>query len=301
MASIRAHLVDAICRVTVKRKLAAATDIIETRKIFDAVPARKQEGVRITPATLGGIAGEWVESTNGQDCGITLLYLHGGGYVGMSPRTHRPITAAFARRGLRVFAADYRLAPEHQFPAAVDDARAAWQALHAMVEGPLCVAGDSAGGGLSLALMLDLRERNLPLPQAAILFSPWTDLTASGASMTANASRDAILPATGMDVLASSILGDTDPRNPLASPVYGDMGGLPPMIFQVGAREILLDDTARVAAKARAAGVSVAVDVVPVVPHVWQLFSGLPESARSFNTCVAFLKQHAVQRIQTAA
>ena len=290
-----------MCRITVKRKLAAATDIIATREIFDNVPMRKQSGVRVTPATLGGVAGEWVESTEGKSNGIALLYLHGGGYVGMSPRTHRPITATFARRGFRVFAADYRLAPENVFPAAVDDARAAFQALRALGDGPLCVAGDSAGGGLSLALMLDLRDRNLPLPQAAILFSPWTDLTASGASMTRNASRDAILPATGMDTLAAAIVGTADPRNPLASPVFGDMRGLPPMIFQVGEREILLDDTLRVVANARAAGATVALDVVPVVPHVWQLFVALPESVRSYNACVAFVEQHAAQSHRTAA
>ncbi|MCC2106809.1 MAG: alpha/beta hydrolase fold domain-containing protein, partial [Hyphomicrobiales bacterium] len=155
MTSLRAHLINFALRHTVKRGLAKSKTPHDVRRVFNSARSFPPRGVTFTPATLGGVPGEWVEAASTPATG-TLLYLHGGGYVGMSPRTHRAITGAFARRGFRVFAVDYRLAPEHVFPAALDDATAAWTALRAAAQGPAYVAGDSAGGGLTLALLLNL-------------------------------------------------------------------------------------------------------------------------------------------------
>src|SRR5208337_53119 len=166
MTSLRARLINSIMRCRVKGRLAACASPLDARKIFQGRPLPGPFGVRFTPAALGGVAGEWAEAKAGL-ARATLLYLHGGGYIGMSPRTHRNLTGAFAKRGFRVFAPDYRLAPEHPFPAAVDDAAAAWPALRAHVDGPACVAGDSAGGGLTLALLMRLRDKGERGPDAA--------------------------------------------------------------------------------------------------------------------------------------
>ena len=246
--------------------------------------------MRFAPAALGGVAGEWAESKGTRPAEATLFYLHGGAYIGMSPRTHRNLTGAFARRGFRVFAADYRLAPEHPFPAALDDAAAAWRALRAKVRGPLYAAGDSAGGGLTLALLMRLRDMGEQPPDAACLFSPWTDLAVTGASTRTNANRDPLLAANGLDKVAEAYLAGADPRNPLASPVYGDFTGLPPLIFFVGDTEILLDDTLRAAERARDAGVKVELRVAPDMPHVWPFLNRVtPEGRRAMDEAAAFL------------
>ena len=171
-----------------KHRLSACPDAVGcTQESPTPAPLIVPKGARFTKATVGGIPGEWVEVERRSQG--TLVYLHGGGYVCMSSRSHRAISAGFALRGLRVFAADYRLAPEHKFPAAVDDAMTVWRALRAEVDGPIFVAGNSAGGGLSLALMLNLRAHGERLPDAACLFSPWTDLTCTSDSMREQRSR----------------------------------------------------------------------------------------------------------------
>jgi acetyl esterase/lipase len=245
--------------------------------------------MRLTPATLGGVVGEWVEPENG-GVEATLLYLHGGGYIGMSPRTHRALTGGFALRGFRVFAADYRLAPEHRFPAALDDATAAWRALRAQVVGPIFVAGDSAGGGLCAALLLNMRDHREKGPDAACLFSPWTDLAGTGASLKTNRHRDPMVVADGMQAVAAAYVGAADPRTPLISPIYGDLAGLPPLLIFVGDSEILLDDARRLAERARAAGVAVELRVYPDMPHVWPFLSAiLPEGRQALDEAAAFL------------
>jgi acetyl esterase/lipase len=289
MPSIRAHILTFLTRHTVKRQLAACKTPQDVRRVFNGARTFAPRGVTHTPATLGGVPGEWVEPKQGSPR-ATLLYLHGGGYVGMSPTTHRSITGAFAKRGFRVFAADYRLAPEHPFPAALDDATAAWTALRASVEGPIYVAGDSAGGGLTLALLLNLKEKGARGPDGACLFSPWTDLAITGASMKTNALRDALLVSDGIETIAGAYLGDADPQNPLASPLYGDYSGLPPLVFYVGESEILRDDSLRAAEKARAAGVRTETHVFDGVPHVWQFMARImPEARRSMDEAAAFL------------
>jgi acetyl esterase/lipase len=217
-----------------------------------------------------------------------LLYLHGGGYFAGSPQTHRPITGWFARAGFAVFAPDYRLAPEHPFPAALDDARAAYGGLlaagHAAAR--LVVAGDSAGGGLALALLLALRDADVALPAAGCLFSAWTDLAGTGASMQENAQIDAMFWPEGLPQAAAFYLNGADPRTPYASPLYGDYAGLPPLLLHVGERELLRDDSVRVAARAPGAQLR----VWPVVPHVWQLLHAfLPEARESLTIAAGFL------------
>ncbi len=198
----------------------------------------------------------------------------------------------FAAHGFRVFAPDYRLAPEHPFPAAVEDVIAAWRGLLAAVPGRAVVAGDSAGGTLALALMLALRDAGAMLPGGAALFSPGTDLAGTGDSMRTNARRDAMFLSDAIRHLADAYLGGADPRTPLASPLYADLAGLPPLLIHVGEREILRDDSTRLAERARAAGVAVDLHVWPVVPHVWQFaHATVPEARRSLAAAATFLHQ----------
>lgn len=295
MTSLRAHLINFALRHTVKRGLAKSKTPHDVRRVFNSARSFPPRGVTFTPATLGGVPGEWVEAKDARPT-ATLLYLHGGGYVGMSPRTHRAITGAFARRGFRVFAADYRLAPEHVFPAALDDATAAWTALRAAAQGPAFIAGDSAGGGLTLALLLNLRDKGLPLPDAAIAFSPWTDLAITGATMRSNAKRDPLLVSDGIETIASAYLGGADARNPLASPLYGDYAGLPPILFSVGDTEILLDDSLRAAERAKAAGVVTKTCVAHDMPHVFVFANRwTPEARHAMDEAAAFLHGAGVQ------
>ncbi len=291
MASWQAHLSVWIVKWRVKRKLRGVRDYRVARKILRPDPYIVPAIIRISPAQVGGVPGEWVEGAGATKA--VLLYLHGGGYFGCSAQSHRPITVGFALQGFRVLALDYRLAPENQFPAAVDDAVAAYRGLLAEgnLPGNIVISGDSAGGGLALSLLLALREAKLPLPAGAALFSPWTDLAATGDSVRTNADRCAMFNGTDIGPSARYYLGDTDPRNPLASPLYADLTGLPPVLIHVGADEILRDDSTRLAERARAAGVRVDLKIWPVVPHAWQLAPHrVPEARQSLRESAAFLR-----------
>lgn len=295
MASIQAHLAVWIIKWRVKRRLTGCRDHQLAREILRTWPYKVPPCVHITAEPLDGVPGEWVESEKGAE--LTLLYLHGGGYFGCSAKGHRRITSWFAMHGFRVYAPDYRLAPENRFPAAVDDATAVYRALLDTGIGPerLVVAGESAGGGLTLSLLLTVRAAGGPLPAGAALFSPWTDLAATGDSVRTNAKRCAMF--TGADIAPSAryYLGDADPKNPLASPLYADLAGLPPLVIHAGADEVLRDDSTRLAERARAAGVAVELKIWPVVPHAWQLAPGLiPEARQSLLESATFLRQHAV-------
>jgi acetyl esterase/lipase len=282
MASLQARLSVWIVKWRVKRRLKGVHDYRVARQILRPDPCKIPSTVQISP--------------EGPSPGSTvLLYLHGGGYFGCSAESHRPITAFFALEGFRVFAPDYRLAPENRFPAAVEDAVASYRAILAAgyPSQSIVVAGESAGGGLTLSLMLALRSADVPLPAAAALFSPWTDLAATGDSIRTNTDRCAMF--SGSDVAASAryYLGDTDPRNPLASPLYADLAGLPPLLIHVGADEVLRDDSTRLAERARAAGVPVQLKIWPVVPHAWQLAPHrIPEARQSLRESAAFLRAH---------
>ncbi len=291
MTSWQAHLTVLGLKLFVKRRNRNTDmDALQARAMFDRVPPVTVPGTVVTPGTSGGIAGEWVRPADGISAG-TVFYLHGGGYIACSPRTHRRITGSFAGSGLSVFAPEYRLAPEHPFPAAVDDAVDAYLGLLAdgVPARGLVVGGDSAGGGLALALLLSLRDAGHPLPAGAVLFSPWTDMTGTSATLRSNARRDALFPGEGMERLSAPYLVTTDPANPLVSPLFGDLRGLPPLLLHVGSHEVLLDDSRRLAERARAAGTAVTLRTWPVVPHVWQMFR-MPEAAVSLDAAAAFAR-----------
>jgi acetyl esterase/lipase len=293
MTSWQAHATSLLLRKVFKPRLLRATEIATVRKVMTTPAPQALRGTRIAPSAVGGIAGEWLVADD-MPGNAVLLYLHGGGYIACNARMYRPVTCRFAQAGFKTFAPDYRLAPEHPFPAALDDVLSVYQALLSMVGArQLVVAGDSAGGGLCAALLLSLRERGIPLPAAAAFFSPMLDLTASGESVRANAELCAMFTGEMFAEAARYYVGERDRRHPLCSPVYADLHGLPPLVIHVGENETLLDDSRRFAANARAAGVPVEIKIWPVVPHVWQLFSQwIPEGRESIREVAAFLARY---------
>jgi acetyl esterase/lipase len=212
-----------------------------------------------------------------------LLYFHGGAFVAGSAHGYRALSAALARAaGFTMWSLDYRLAPEHPFPAAIEDGVAAYRALLAsgIVPERIVLAGDSAGGGLVLAALLALREAGDPLPAGAIVLSPWANLACDGITIETKAEEDPSLTPRGLRAGAMHYLGETDPRDPLASPVFADLSGLPPLLIQVGSAEILLDDAVRLAEAAGAAGTAVRLDIWPNMPHVFPAFAFMLEAGR---------------------
>jgi epsilon-lactone hydrolase len=292
MASWQAHVLDAALRATVKRRLKHNTDLAKVRETLNRGGLPAPKGVAFRADRLGGVEGEWASAPEAAPDAPVLIYLHGGGYFACSPQTHRPLTGWFAKAGFSVFAPDYRLAPENPYPAALDDAYAVYLALRAAGHAAerIVVAGDSAGGGLALALMQRLRDAGQAQPAGAVLFSPWTDLAATGASVRENVKKDAMFWAPGLPQGAAFYLGGMEARTPGASPHYGDFRGLPPLLIHVGARELLRDDAVRAAEKVRAAGGRAELLVWPVVPHVWQLVHGfVPEARESLEIASRFL------------
>jgi acetyl esterase/lipase len=247
-------------------------------------------------ASAGGVDGEWI-SASGAPQDKAILYFHGGGFRLGSVASHRDLMARIAdASGCRVLAINYRLAPEHRFPAAVDDALVTygWMLDQGLKPENIAFAGDSAGGNLVLAAMLVLRESDLPLPVAGVLMSPWTDLAATGASYVTRADADPIHARPMILALAKGYLGDNgEPRHPLASPLYADLAGLPPLLIQVGDRETVLDDSTLFAEKARAAGVDVELQVWDGMIHVFQMFGAeLAEARQAVDAIAGFLRQH---------
>jgi acetyl esterase/lipase len=226
-----------------------------------------------------------------------ILYLHGGGYVSCSVRTHRPNTAGLARRtGCRVFAVEYRLAPEHPFPAALDDAEAAYRWLVSTGIDPasIAVAGDSAGGGMTLALLMRLRETTPELlPACAVMFSPWTDLAGTGQSGLENDGRCAMFHPENLTQFAVAYLGGASPHDPAASPIFGDFAKLPPVLLHVSSTELLLDDARRVHEGIEHSGGTSVLHVFDDVSHGWQLLDGLvPEAGASLGEAAMFVRDH---------
>lgn len=249
--------------------------------------------VRREPVNAGGVAGELLLAP-GADAERVVLYLHGGGYVLGSPATHAYLMQNLSRAsGCAVLGLDYRLAPEHPFPAAVDDALAGYRWLlgRGHPAARIAVAGDSAGGGLALALLLSIRDARLPQPAAAALLSPWTDLAATGASVRARAADDPMVSAARLARMAEAYLAGADPRTPLASPVYADLSGLAPLLVLVGGREILYDDSIRVVEQVSRAGGSVRLVDEPALFHVWPAFAPmLEEGQRAVDEIGRFLR-----------
>ena len=241
-----------------------------------------QARIECAPVTARGVPAEWIVPS-GLSGDRVLLFLHGGSYNAGSINSHRSLAANIAAAtNARALVIDYRLAPEHPFPAAVEDAAAAYEWLLQDGHRPqkIIVAGDSAGGGLALALLVHLRDEGRPLPTMAICLSPWTDLAASGESLRTRARADVLLDARNLSQSASVYLAGTDPRAPLASPLYADLRGLPPLLIQVGADEILLSDSTGLAERARTAGVNVTLEVWPAMQHDWQFAASFVPEAR---------------------
>ncbi len=252
-------------------------------------------GVRVVPARVGGVPGEWLVPA---DAGATILYyLHGGGFVLGSPAVYRRMVGRLAASaGARALVPDYRLAPEHRFPAALDDCVAGYRALLARGVAPsdIVIAGDSAGGALALSTLLVLRDAGDPLPAAVALVSPLTDLTMSGESMRTRVAEEVLLAPESCREFARLYLGDgVDPRSPLVSPLFGDLRGLPPVIIHVGTHELLLDDARRFTAAARAAAVDVTLVEWDELWHVFQIFVAMPEARRALDELGAFVRAHA--------
>jgi acetyl esterase/lipase len=269
------------------------------RQGMGARQAPADSRVQCIPVQAGDVPCEWAVAP-GADPDLRLLYLHGGGYVSGSGGNYLPLAALLsAAAGCAVLLPDYRLAPEHRFPAGLEDCVFAheWM-LRTGPCGPASakatfIAGDSAGGGLTLSTLLALRDRGLRLPLAAMPLSACADLTMAGESI--RTEKDPICSARAMAVFADLYLGDADPRDPLASPLFGDYTGMPPLLIQVGQHEMLRDDSVRVAAKARSAGVEVTLEVWPGMVHVFQI-RGLPESAEAIAHIVAFMRSSLARR-----
>ena len=253
------------------------------------------DDVTVTEVMAGGVPAHWLDAP-GVDPARVLVFLHGGGFQFGSLASDGELAARLGRAaGMRVLFAEYRLAPEHPFPAALDDVRAAWRWLadeQGLPGHSLAVAGDSAGGGLAMSMMVASRNDGDPLPAAAVLMSPTVDLTSSGASMTERVDQDPISTPALLKGLAADYLAGADPRTPLASPLFAPLAGLPPMLIVVGTSDLLLSDSERLAAAAEMAGVSVTLDVGEGLPHVYPLADGTPEAARATDLIGQFLREH---------
>lgn len=253
------------------------------------------EVTEVAEAGAGGVPGYWL-SAPGADPDHVLLYVHGGAYSLGSLRSHGELAARLGRAaGMRVFFPEYRLAPEHPFPAAVDDVRATWGWLRdeqGLPAESIALAGDSAGGGLVLALLTALRDAGARLPSAAVLLSPFTDLTASGASITERVAEDPLFTPDMIRGMAPGYLAGADPRAPLASPVFAEPNGFPPLLVLVGSAELLLSDSERLAAAATHAGVDVTLHLGEGLPHVYPIMLGTPEAAEATEEIAGFLRAH---------
>lgn len=242
----------------------------------------------------GGVPAEWAVASGARPDHV-VLYLHGGGYVIGSVRTHRQIAGNISRAaGARVLSLDYRLAPEHPHPAAVDDAAAAYRHLldESIAPQRLAIAGDSAGGGLTAAALIALRDAALPLPAAGVMISPWLDLTQSGESMVSKAGADPMVQREGLQKMADAYVAGADPRAATISPLFAELSGLPPLLVQVGTAETLLDDSTRFAERARTAGIAVDLEVWDDMIHVWHAFAlVLPEARQATERIGQFLRQ----------
>jgi monoterpene epsilon-lactone hydrolase len=249
-------------------------------------------GVVADETTLGGRAAVRLRA-GAEPSGTVVLYLHGGGYVVGSGRTGARLASALvARTGGTAYSLDYRLAPEHVFPAPVQDALAAYRELLLSVDPrDILVAGDSAGGGLAVALLVAAREAGLPQPAAAAVFSPWTDLTLSGDSIRTRADADPLFDLAALQWYAERYTPTSDAAR-AASPIFADLSGLAPLLVQVGNDELLLDDAVRLAARAAAGGVEVTLEVGPQLPHVYQLnFGALDDADDALDRAAAFLSR----------
>src|SRR3989440_12933148 len=270
-------------------------DVPTLRASFNELMARipVPDDVQQSPTTIGGVGAIEV-TVPGADAGGVILYFHGGAYVIGTAAATVPLVGELARRtGTRAITLDYRLAPEHPYPAAVEDAQDAYQGLleQGVDPGQIALAGESAGGGLAVATLLGLRDAGTPLPSSAFLMSPYADLTLSGDSILKNEAIDPILTPEALRLRVPDYVAGADAADPQISPVFGELSGLPPLLIQVGSHEILLSDALRLAGRAAIHEVPVTLDVTPGVPHVFQGFAGLlDEAGAALDRASDFLK-----------
>jgi len=285
---------------TIREMLAARPrppELSERRQRLDALGGqfRLPTDVNVNPVEANGVRAEWT-TTPHADAARVILFLHGGGYVSGSLDSHRHLIAETGRQAhARTLALDYRLAPEHPFPAALEDALSGYAFLISQGIEPrrIALAGDSAGAGLAVAALTSMRDSLMPLPACAWLISPWTDLELSGASMTDKASSDPLIQRPYLAELAAMYLNGADPRSPLVSPIHADLKGLPPMLIQVGSAETLLDDAVRLANVAGAADVRVTLEIWPEMIHVWHLFyQQVTAGRRALENVREFIRAH---------
>ena len=268
----------------------------ETRQAYDSAGAYfpKAADVKLEPQTIGAARAEW-SSTPGADNSRAILFLHGGGYVIGSLVSHRHLAIELGRAaGTRTLALDYRLAPEAPFPAAVDDAMSGYRFLldQGLKPSSIAIAGDSAGGGLTVAVLLAARDAGLAQPACGFLMSPWIDLEGHGGSMKAKAAEDPIVAETELLQFAAAYVGEGNARNPLAAPLYANLSRLAPLLIHVGSAEVLLDDSIRLAGLAGAAEVPVRLEVWPEMLHVWHFFYPmLADGRRAVASAGAFIRE----------
>lgn len=294
--SVQLFVLDKVFRLMMKRRLRKDPDVLGIRPILDRMTRHARRipaDVTVETIELGGVRGERL-ATASADSSAAILYVHGGGMVAGSPRTHRALTWRLARGvGVAVHVPDYRLAPEHPFPAGLDDVVAAYRALvHGGIDARrIIVAGDSAGGNLTLAMALKLAAMGTATPAALVCLSPATDLLASSGSRRDNARSDAVFDERTFATLVRHYCRDVDPAHPFVSPLNGDVARMPPTLLQCSEIEMLRDDSVRMAEKMKAAGVDVTLERWPGVFHVWQLAADvLPEARRAIDRIVAFMK-----------
>ena len=291
--SLQLFLADKLVRFTMKRRFAKEPDVMTLRTLMAGMkPPPPPSGVTLETVSLNGVRTEVLSVANART-DRALLYIHGGGFVGGVPGNHRALTSRLAQKlAVPVYAIDYRLAPEHPFPAALDDCMAAYRGLigRGLSPGAIAVAGDSAGGNLTLTLALKLKQLGMPQPAALVCLSPVTDLAGATPSHAENARKDAMFDARMFGSVTRAYCPNHDPADPLISPLRGEVSGLPPTLIQCSGAEMLRDDGVRMADKLKAAGVPVTLEVWPRVFHVWQvLVDLLPEARRAVDRIATFI------------
>jgi len=295
MASPQADAVKALIKQFQSQVLGGEPTLESMRAGGEAMGHMTAEpaGVEYTAVDAGGVPAQWVDMP-GVDRHRVLLYVHGGGYVICSSNSHRKLAGHLgAAAGCRALAIDYRMAPEHPHPAPVNDALAAyrWLLAQGFSHDSIAIAGDSAGGGLTMATLVAIRDAGVPAPCAAVGMSPWVDLEGTGESMRTKAGVDLLIQREALQPMAAMFLAGQDPHTPLAAPLYADLTGLPPVYLQVGGDETLLDDSTRLATRLAAAGNAVRLDVFPEMQHVFQINAGnLPEADDAVSRTGAFLR-----------
>ncbi|OUS13193.1 alpha/beta hydrolase [Gammaproteobacteria bacterium 53_120_T64] len=295
MASLRSQILAPIMRMTMKKKLGKSGDPAKEREFLDKMSNMTSRRALGRYDVVGGVSGEWQQAALGSVDNV-ILYLHGGAFVIGSPASHRDMVGAIADAAqARAFIVDYRLAPETLFPGAVEDAVAAYKGLLANGEKAekIIIAGDSAGGGLTMSTLVALRDEGIELPAGAVCISPWADLTFTGDSMIVKDKVDAMLSRDSLSWFAGLYLAGQDAADPKASPIFADLSGLPPLLIQVGSNEVLLDDAIRLNKAVKKAGGDATLEVWDGQMHVWHLMATIvPEGKHAVNVIGTFVKTH---------